>query len=217
MRIKFLEVISVILAGGFLVYSGISLRGVEGAFRVEKIKMDGGSEGAVSALLGRDLRKVTTVDVMRAIGKDPFISEVEVKKIYPHTLLIKVIRKRPFACMLSGGKEYLIDRKGRVIKPGCPEDALRFIPSKLPLKFQFAFIDKHREEFSAFEWVRISSPFHVEGKLRSKSWRVLLPIEGFSEKLSLLLSLVPTLEEEGPNFSLLDFTCQGKLYLRREK
>ena len=217
MRVKYLQVLSVVLAGGFLVYSGISLRGIEGAFRVEKVKVEGGDEGTLSVLLGRDLRKLTTADVLRAMERDPFISGVEVKKIYPHTLLIKVIRKKPFACMLSAGREFLIDSKGRVIKPGCPEVALRFIPSELPLKFQLAFMERHRGELSPFEWVRISSPFYVEGKLRSSSWRVLLPIKGFSRKLNLLLSLLPILEKEAPNFSLLDFTCQGKLYLRREK
>ncbi len=214
MRGRFLEALAVLVAGGLLLYSGISSKGMDGAFKIAKLKVEGGSSGILRDFIGKDLRKIKREDVARLLSRDPFVASVEVEKIYPHTLLVRIRRKRPFACMLRKEGEMLVDAEGNIIKRGCPHDVLRFVPSDLPMDFQLRFIRTHLRELKVFQWIEISSPFYLEGKLRGVAGRVRIGFRHFSEKLSLLLSALPALKGK---FSLLDFTCEGKLYLRREK
>ncbi|GEM_PF-3130749 len=216
MRGRIPEVFLTLLAAGVFVYSGVYFGGREGTFEVRKIVVKGASGDMFAGLYGRDLRKIEREDVMALVSSDPFVGDVEVRKIYPHTLLVNIHRIQPFACMLKDGKEILVDREGKSIKEGCERVGLYFKYSSLPMDFQMRFIRVNKGALRVFSWVWIRSPFFLEAQLRGKKWRVLLPLKGFKGKLRFLEEILPLLDEDR-NFSLVDLRAEGKLYLRRTK
>ncbi len=216
MRGRVFEVFLILLAAGVFIYSGVSSRGREGTFELKRIVVKGAAEDKFTSLYGRDLRRVGKEDVLALVSSDPFVGHVEVKKIYPHTLLVNVYRRQPFACMLKDGKEILVDPEGKFIKERCERVGIYFKSSPLPMEFQMKFIRENREELAKFSWVWIRSPFFLEAQLKGRKWRVLLPLKGFKEKLGFLEEILPLLDKDG-NFSLVDLRAEGKLYLRRIK
>ncbi len=213
MKRRILEVFLVFLAGGIFIYSGVSATGKEGTFEIKRIEVVGGPGDAFRVLYGRDLRRITGEEVLALVSSDPFVGHVDVEKIYPHTLLVRVYRKKPFACMLKGKKQILVDRKGKSIKEGCSGVNIYFKASEVPLDLQMGFMERNARALEKFSWVKVSSPFFVEGQIRGRKWRVLLPLKEFAQRLAFLEEVLPLLDGE-ENFSLADLRTEGKLYLR---
>lgn len=75
--------------------------------------------------VGQNLFFLDKIDLIKKIKEDPRVEDVELKKVYPKKILIRVSPRKPALIILSGNKELLIDEKQTFIAqdfyfPGLP-------------------------------------------------------------------------------------------------
>jgi cell division protein FtsQ len=93
-------------------------------FAVDQIKVVGNqrtSEIDVLGALGLDgWTSLIGFDVGQArerVAQLPWVEQAAVRKVYPHTLEVKIAERAPFALLQQGSKLDVIERSGRVIVP----------------------------------------------------------------------------------------------------
>lgn len=89
---------------------------------IDEVKISGQSETSEVDILERlgigPLPSLVTFDVdagRTAIEALPWVKEATIRKLYPDTLQVDVVERKPFAVWQHDGKVSLIDREGRII------------------------------------------------------------------------------------------------------
>jgi cell division protein FtsQ len=114
--------------------------GVDGQFGAAGFRLKSVQVEGASAMASADIVKAAGVyqnqpllglnldELRKRVEKVGWVKEARVVRLLPDTLVVAVVERRQLAVWQHGGRQYVIDEKGRVI----PEaDASRF--SKLPL------------------------------------------------------------------------------------
>lgn len=65
--------------------------------------------------LGMNLFQIDTAQVQRRLLKDPLIAQAEVKRRFPHTVIITIKERQPCALFLAGETLLVIDRQGYIL------------------------------------------------------------------------------------------------------
>ncbi len=115
--------------------SGIDGRFAAAGFRLRSVEVEGASTMASADIIkaagvyqNQPLLGLNLDELRKRVEKVGWVKEARVVRLLPDTLVVAVIERRQLAVWQHGGRQYVIDEKGRVI----PEaDANRF--SKLPL------------------------------------------------------------------------------------
>ena len=93
-------------------------------FAIEDIKVVGNSETSDIDILGQleldgetSLIGLSAEGAREAIARLPWVESVEVRKVYPNTLLVSLEERKAFAIWQNGKELTLIDEQGREIVP----------------------------------------------------------------------------------------------------
>lgn len=187
-------------------------------FEIKRIEIEGNQKfiNVLEKFKGRDLRKLDENDVIKELKKDSMVRKVMVKKVFPHTLMVKIVERKPVACYVSRDGSYVLDEDGTAFLKGCIKDLVVLTPSEVPLKFQLDFIKNKNYLAEETAWVNFMSPFSVKLKLKSVNATVMLPVKNFEEKYKAAKDLLPILSNTYV-FSYADFRVGNKIYLGRKK
>ena len=66
-------------------------------------------------LYKKNLFFLNTIDIENELKKEPFVESFSIKKIYPSTLKITIIEKKPVAILQNKKKKFYISNKGKLI------------------------------------------------------------------------------------------------------
>ena len=66
-------------------------------------------------LYKKNLFFLNTIDIENELKKEPFVESFSIKKIYPSTLKITIIEKKPVATLQNKKKKFYISNKGKLI------------------------------------------------------------------------------------------------------
>lgn len=72
---------------------------------------------AVSAAGGDSLVGFDAADARARIERLPWVSTASISRVYPATLEVRISERRPMAVWHSQGRDFLVDRSGRVLSP----------------------------------------------------------------------------------------------------
>lgn len=160
--------------------------------RLEKVKILGGNE-----TIKRELIKMSGLDnevslltmnldaLKQKMEKDPWVRSVELEKRFPHTLIVKVDKERPYA-IVALDKLYYIDRWGTPFKEINFEDNKDFpVITGIPLKSnnRNKYLKEAVEILSSFgsdtgPWsMNNLSELHFNESGRVSLYSTLLPVE----------------------------------------
>lgn len=187
-------------------------------FEIKRIEIEGNHKflKVLEKFKGSDLRKLDESDVIKELKKDSMVRKVMVKKVFPHTLMVKIEERKPIACYLSRDGSYVLDEDGTAFLKGCMKGIAVLTPSEVPLKFQLNFIKNKAYLAEETVWVNFMSPFSVKLKLKGFNSLIMLPVKNFEEKYKKAKELLPVLSDTYV-FSYADFRVGNKIYLGRKK
>jgi cell division protein FtsQ len=69
---------------------------------------------------GRGLIGVDVGVLERAVKTHPWIRSAQVRRVFPHTLVVDVEEREPVAVLRTGGRTFLVDKDGALIVEGIP-------------------------------------------------------------------------------------------------
>ncbi len=160
----------------------------------------------------RDKIFITSLNkVKKCLEKHPFAQEIAVKRQAPHTIVLKIIEKKPIGLFEKGGKFYPIDENGSVINT----------PSFLPLIKVFgkngdkkypAFFTEIKKYPDIFK--RILKVQHIE----NRRWRIVIDKNGILDlsadfKISLKTANKKLRKLENPFADKLDLRDKKRFFL----
>jgi cell division septal protein FtsQ len=131
-RLFFLVVFAGLAATGGVIFwnsSALKLKRVEVAGNRHIAKEELASATGLSA--GAPLLEIKTNQVARRLETLPWVMDAKVERVIPSKLRITVVERTPIASVAAGGKSYLVDREGVVLKEG---GGLELSIGGLPLK-----------------------------------------------------------------------------------
>ena len=187
-------------------------------FEVKRIEIDGNRKfmKVLNKFKGMDLRSLAEDEIIEELKRDNMVKEVIVKKVFPHTLIVKIKERKPVACYISSRDQYTIDSDGRAFLKGCMDGLIVLKSSEVPIGFQLDFVkDKHYLGDDC-EWVDFVSPFSINLKFKGFNYTVMLPVENFEDKYREAKRILPLLSGIY-TFSYADFRAENKIYLGRKK
>lgn len=120
---------NVAVAGALLWFGASAIRALATSdeFAVRDVEVEGTrhtTPGAVAAtlrpLVGRNLLELDLAEVARRAGADPWVREASVKRVFPHTLRVSVLERRPAALAVLGGIVKVVDEDGVPMGPAGP-------------------------------------------------------------------------------------------------
>ncbi len=89
------------------------------SFNIKKIKIENNSilksneiKERINFLYSKNLFFLNTRDIEKNLKKETFIESFTIKKIYPNTLRILVIEKKPIAILINKKKKFYVSDKG---------------------------------------------------------------------------------------------------------
>ncbi len=108
--------LSVIIAVLLILILGVFQLYRSGLINVKKIEVSGNKSVPSTKIIKAcrvgehtSLLSVSTGDISGRILKDPWIKNVTIKRVFPHTLRVEVQERVPLAIISQGGKFYLVD------------------------------------------------------------------------------------------------------------
>ena len=90
-------------------------------FLLNQIKIKGSEKSNISLIkeeiynYSTDLLSLDLQQIKEIIEQEPWIKRVNIKKVYPSTLILDIIENDPYAILKDNGKYYLIDIDGTII------------------------------------------------------------------------------------------------------
>jgi len=202
----------------FLMFSALKAINKGIHFQLKRIKIEGNQIYAkdLTSFIGKDLNSIKEEEILEKIKHHPLVKEVKIKKIFPHTLIVKIVERNPLACYKTANGTFTIDSDGNIFLNSCMNGLTMLLESKIPLEFQVNFLKENIKFLQDVEWIQFSSPFFVEVKFRGEKPRVLLPIRKFSKRILLSKEILPLLTGNF-SFNYADFRAENKIYLGRQK
>ena len=70
----------------------------------------------LSFLYNKNIIFLNTLEIKKKLKKNSFIESLQVKKIYPNKLVIKIFEKQPIAIILRKNKKFFLGKKFELIK-----------------------------------------------------------------------------------------------------
>ncbi len=165
-------------------------------------------------LYGISILKINDEQIDKIASKFDLIEYIEIKKIYPNKIKIKVLEKKPIAIFFSKKKFYYITEKGEKIN-FFHHPSLDQLPNIIGTKDEFLTLYKVLKEFD-FPLQNIKS-FHQHAVGR---WDILfvdkriikLPKKNFKESIQNYIKI-----NEDPNFKkyfIFDYRISDQLILK---
>ncbi len=131
-RLIFPAALALLVAAGIIV-SVLVYQASARAFPVSEVVFYGNthlSEGELRAMAGisknEGLFAVSSKRVSARFLKSPWITNVCIRKDFPHRVLIKIQEASPFAILEMKGRSFLIDEKGKMLEE--MKDTVPFLP-----------------------------------------------------------------------------------------
>ena len=164
-------------------------------------------------LKGKNLLFINKKNIISAISNFDFVSGFKLKKIYPETIEIQIVEKKPIAIYIKGKSKFYISEKG---------DLIKFIElndyNELPLIFgkkaNFDLFFKELKEIN-FPTDRIKSLHHFEiGRwdIALKNNKLIkLPKNNYKIQLENFLSIIDDSNFE--KYNIFDYRIKEQLIL----
>jgi len=208
-----------LLPMALLFYPAFKKAETEKCFLLRNIKIEGKQDvkSHFKRFVGKDLRKINEKEVEKEIKKDKFVKEVRITKIFPHTLMVSIKRRRAVACYKTSNGLYTLGEEGEKIQRGCSSSLPVLLQSPLDLKFQVEFLRERKGLAVKTDWIKFLSPFSIEIKPKEINTVVLLPIENFPKSYTSFRSVSPEILNLGLKPAYLDFRVKGKIFIGRRK
>ena len=70
----------------------------------------------MTPLQGKNIFWIDSREVARTLQNQPWVQEVAIKKSFPHSLMITLTAKKPFALVMKQGQPWFIDPEGNLIE-----------------------------------------------------------------------------------------------------
>ena len=70
----------------------------------------------LSFLYNKNIIFLNTLEIKKKLKKNSFIESLQVKKVYPNKLVIKIFEKQPIAIILHENKKFFLGKKFELIK-----------------------------------------------------------------------------------------------------
>lgn len=70
----------------------------------------------VMPLKGKNIFWIDSQEVARTLQGQPWVQEVAIKKSFPHSLMVSLTAKKPFALVMKQGQPWFIDPEGNLIE-----------------------------------------------------------------------------------------------------
>ncbi len=154
------------------------------------------------------------------IRENPYIKEVNIRKILPTTLEIFLVEREGIA-ILSDKNFFLIDEDGEIIKETDKSELLPIIEGatlkdSIAIKIGIDLIkDLKKKGFEKFvETIEVSNPFNIGIRLRGSPTKVYLGSSDFLEKLERFMKLEKYLRKESGKIEYVGFYDNERLYLK---
>ncbi len=208
-----------LLPMALLFYPAFKKAETEKCFLLKNIKIEGeqGIKLHFERLIGRDLRKINERKLENEIIKDKFVKEVRIRKIFPHTLIVSIKKRRAIACYETSNGLYTLGEEGEKIQGGCSSSLPVLLQSPLDLKFQVKFLRERKVLAAETDWIKFLSPFSIEIKPKRIDMVVLFPVENFPKRYARFKSILPEILDLGFKPAYLDFRVKGKIFIGRKR
>ncbi|MFO1518085.1 MAG: FtsQ-type POTRA domain-containing protein [bacterium] len=182
--------------------------------------------------VGMPIFTVDLREVVRRLEENPWIDHVKASRRLPHTLLITLTRHEP-KMILSVGKFYYVDEKGRIFKEitdrsdsmdypiftGLTRDEFEQDPPrgreilKEALKLLAAYDVREESKDLGLSEIHFDKTAGFSLFPEKEHFRVLVGFDGFEAKLKRLDSALQKLKKLNQSFASIDLNYEGKVIL----
>ena len=177
-------------------------------FKEEEIKKD------LSFLYNTNIFSVQSQNIIKQLNDDSFIESLEIKKIYPNKLKIKVFEKKPVAILQNKKKKFYYTDKGYVINY-TDIDKFKNLPIVFGSKKNFKDLLNDLKEIN-FPTQKIKSFYFFESNrwdlITYKNQTVKLPIKNYDKSLKNFMNIYQ--KDNFNKFSTFDYRINNQLILK---
>ncbi|MGQ9617392.1 MAG: cell division protein FtsQ/DivIB [Candidatus Aminicenantia bacterium] len=184
----------------------------------EKIK--GEISEIVKSLSSKNILFADTGAIENMIRENPYVKEVNIKKVLPSTIEIFLEIRKEIA-VLKDRNFHILDEGAEVIKEVERAGELPVISGvtlddkieiKLGIDILKEFKEKKLDKF--IEEIDVSNPLNIKVKIRGSQTMVFLGESDFSQRLERFLRLKNTIESEIGGIEYIGFLDKNRIYIK---
>lgn len=164
-------------------------------------------------LYGKNIFFVTKNDLKNSLKKIDFLENVEVKKKYPNTIIVKIFETKPIGFIFKNNKKYIIDSSSNLILEK-DYNFSKYLPTVFGKKAEESFIEFFEQlKINKFDYKSIKNYYYFKiGRwdLQLANNQIIkFPHDKLEEAIQKFVILIN--KKDFQSYNIIDLRTQGKI------